>query len=85
MIEKEKLMLRDGALKNEVIIITGGGTGLGRSMAECFSLLGAKVSIWGRRQEVVEKTAAEISSGAIRDEKWPQADASETVPQMADI
>ena len=62
MIEKEKLMLREGALKDEVIIITGGGTGLGRSMAECFSLLGAKVSIWGRRKEVVEKTAAEIAS-----------------------
>ena len=61
MIDKEKLMLREGAMKGEVIIITGGGTGLGRSMAECFSLLGAKVSIWGRRQEVVEKTAQEIS------------------------
>ena len=61
MIDKEKLMLREGAMKDEVIIITGGGTGLGRSMAECFSLLGAKVSIWGRRQEVVEKTAQEIS------------------------
>jgi len=61
MIDKEKLMLREGAMKGEVIIITGGGTGLGRSMAECFSLLGAQVSIWGRRQEVVEKTALEIS------------------------
>lgn len=62
MIEKEKLMLREGALKDEVIIVTGGGTGLGRSMAEGFSLLGAKVSIWGRRLEVVQKTAAEITS-----------------------
>jgi NAD(P)-dependent dehydrogenase (short-subunit alcohol dehydrogenase family) len=62
MIEKEKLMLREGALNDEVIIITGGGTGLGRSMAEGFSLLGAKVSIWGRRLEVVEKTASEITA-----------------------
>ncbi|MFM9945478.1 MAG: SDR family oxidoreductase [Bacteroidia bacterium] len=62
MIEKEHLMLREGALKNEVIIITGGGTGLGRSMAEGFSLLGASVSIWGRRLEVVQKTAAEITA-----------------------
>ena len=62
MIQKEKLMLREGALKDEVIIITGGGTGLGRSMAEGFSLLGAKVSIWGRRLEVVQKTASEISA-----------------------
>ncbi len=62
MIEKENLMLREGALKDEVIIVTGGGTGLGRSMAEGFSLLGAKVSIWGRRLEVVQKTAAEITA-----------------------
>jgi NAD(P)-dependent dehydrogenase (short-subunit alcohol dehydrogenase family) len=62
MIEKEKLMLREGALNDEVIIVTGGGTGLGRSMAEGFSLLGAKVSIWGRRLEVVQKTAAEITA-----------------------
>lgn len=62
MIEKEKLMLREGALKEEVIIVTGGGTGLGRSMAEGFSRLGARVSIWGRRLEVVQKTAAEISA-----------------------
>lgn len=62
MIQKEHLMLRDGALKDEVIVITGGGTGLGKSMAQCFSLLGAKVSIWGRRREVVEATAAEISA-----------------------
>jgi len=62
MIDKSKLMLREGAFSNEVIIITGGGTGLGRSMAECFSFLGAKVSIWGRRQEVVEKTALEITA-----------------------
>lgn len=62
MIEKEKLMLREGALKDDVIIVTGGGTGLGRSMAEGFSQLGAKVSIWGRRLEVVQKTAAEITA-----------------------
>ena len=61
MIEKEKLMLRDDALQNEVIIITGGGTGLGRSMAEGFSHLGARVSIWGRRLDVLQKTAGEIS------------------------
>ena len=62
MIEKENLMLREGALNGEVIIVTGGGTGLGRSMAEGFSLLGAKVSIWGRRLEVVQKTAGEITA-----------------------
>ncbi len=57
-------MLREGALENEVIVVTGGGTGLGRSMAEAFSMLGAKVSIWGRRKEVVEATALEIKTAS---------------------
>jgi NAD(P)-dependent dehydrogenase (short-subunit alcohol dehydrogenase family) len=61
MIDKNKLMLKELALKDEIIIVTGGGTGLGKSMAEAFSFLGAKVSIWGRRLEVVQKTADEIS------------------------
>ena len=37
-------MLRDGALKDRVIVITGGGTGLGKSMAHYCASLGARVS-----------------------------------------
>ncbi len=53
-------MLRDGALKDKVIVITGGGTGLGRSMGEYFLELGAKLAICGRRNEVLEKAASEM-------------------------
>lgn len=54
-------MLRDGALKGKTILITGGGTGLGRSMGEYFSKLGANLVITSRRIEVLEQTAKEIS------------------------
>ena len=38
-------MLRDGALEGKTIIVTGGGTGLGRSMSKYFLELGANVVI----------------------------------------
>ena len=53
-------MLRDGALDNKTIIITGGGTGLGKSMATYFLKLGANVVICSRRLEVLENTAKEL-------------------------
>ena len=53
-------MLRDGALDNRTIIVTGGGTGLGRSMAAYFLRLGANVVICSRKAEVLEKTASEL-------------------------
>lgn len=53
-------MLREGALEGKVIMITGGGTGLGRSMGEYFLELGAKLAICGRREEVLAKAAKEM-------------------------
>lgn len=53
-------MMRDGALEGKVIVITGGGTGLGRSMAEGFLRLGAQVCITSRKIDVLEATAAEL-------------------------
>ena len=53
-------MLRDGALKDKNILITGGGTGLGRSMGEYFLKLGAKLVITSRKIEVLEETAREM-------------------------
>lgn len=52
--------MRENALEGKVIAITGGGTGLGRSMGEYFLELGAKLAICGRRQEVVQKSAEEM-------------------------
>ena len=47
-------------LNNKSIIITGGGTGLGKSMALRFAELGADLVITSRRKEVIEKTAEEL-------------------------
>jgi NAD(P)-dependent dehydrogenase (short-subunit alcohol dehydrogenase family) len=53
-------MLKPGALKNKTIIITGGGTGLGRSMGKYFLELGANLVITSRKKDVIEKTAHEL-------------------------
>jgi NAD(P)-dependent dehydrogenase (short-subunit alcohol dehydrogenase family) len=55
-------MFRDDLLRNKRVLITGGGTGLGKAMAYRFLQLGATVYICGRREEVLEETAAELSN-----------------------
>src|SRR5690606_18679549 len=47
-------------LSGKVVLITGGGTGLGRAMAERFIELDATVIICGRRQQVLEDAAREM-------------------------
>jgi len=53
-------MLRDDALKGKTIIITGGGTGLGKAMTRYFLQLGANAVISSRKLDVLEKTAREL-------------------------
>lgn len=48
-------------LQGKVVLITGGATGLGRAMGEKFLSLGAQLAITSRREEVLKKTAEEIS------------------------
>ncbi len=55
-------MFCDDLLRNKRILITGGGTGLGKAMARRFLQLGATVYICGRREEVLDETAAELSN-----------------------
>ena len=57
-------MFRPDLLQSKRILITGGGTGLGKGMAQRFLELGATVHICGRREEVLEQTAAELSPTA---------------------
>lgn len=56
---KEK-MLRDNALEGTVIVVTGGGSGLGKAMTKYFMELGAKVAITSRDLEKLKNTAAEL-------------------------
>lgn len=53
-------MLKDDALKGKTIIITGGGTGLGRSMGTYFLKLGANLVITSRKLDVLQKAADEM-------------------------
>jgi NAD(P)-dependent dehydrogenase (short-subunit alcohol dehydrogenase family) len=53
-------MFKDGLFQGKRILVTGGGTGLGKAMAERFLQLGADIHICGRRKAVCEATAAEL-------------------------
>jgi NAD(P)-dependent dehydrogenase (short-subunit alcohol dehydrogenase family) len=55
-------MFTPDLLAGKRALITGGGTGLGRAMAERFLQLGATVYICGRRTGVLETTASELES-----------------------
>tara|TARA_R110000868_G_scaffold55933_10_gene173651 strand:- start:189 stop:1070 length:882 start_codon:yes stop_codon:yes gene_type:complete len=55
-------MLRDDALQGKVIVVTGGGSGLGKAMTKYFLELGAKVAITSRDIEKLKNTAAELES-----------------------
>jgi NAD(P)-dependent dehydrogenase (short-subunit alcohol dehydrogenase family) len=53
-------MFQEQLLRGKRILVTGGGTGLGRAMAEQFLRLGADIYICGRRQGVCNQTAREL-------------------------
>jgi len=55
-------MLRDDALVGKVIVITGGGSGLGKAMTKYFMELGAKVAITSRNIEKLKTTSAELEA-----------------------
>ena len=55
-------MFKEGLLKGKRILVTGGGTGLGKEMATHYASLGADIVICGRRLNVLEETADEIKS-----------------------
>lgn len=53
-------MFEKGLLEQKTIIITGGGTGLGKSMAQRLGELGANLIITSRKQDVLDSTAIEL-------------------------
>lgn len=77
-------MLKEDSLKDKVILITGGGTGLGKSMGKYFSELGAKLIITSRKLDVLQKTADEISS-LTKNEVFPFACDVSDYKQVEDL
>ena len=57
-----KGMLKENSLKDKVILVTGGGSGLGKSMVKYFLDLGANVIITSRREKLLNEVAKEFNS-----------------------
>jgi len=55
-------MLKPGTFSGKTVVITGGGTGLGRSIGKYLLELGANLVITSRKKEVLDKAAAELMS-----------------------
>jgi 2,4-dienoyl-CoA reductase [(3E)-enoyl-CoA-producing], peroxisomal len=53
-------VFRDGVLAGHVALVTGGGTGICRGIAAAYARFGADVCIVSRKQDVLDKTAAEL-------------------------
>jgi len=51
-------------LADQVALVTGGGTGIGRAFTEALARAGARVIIASRRQNVLNETAAQINQSA---------------------
>ncbi len=67
-------MFQPDLLKDRRILITGGGSGLGKSMGRRFLELGARLVICGRRQSVLEATAAEHNAAVAGATEWQVCD-----------
>ncbi len=66
-------MFQTDMLSDQHILVTGGGTGLGRGMVLRYAELGAKVSILGRREEPLKTTVADITKNGA-EAAWTSCD-----------
>jgi len=79
-------MFQTDLLAGKRVLITGGGTGLGKSMGRRLLELGASLAICGRRAEVLEETAAEFDRDFPSRTSWATCDVrdADAVDDMVD-
>lgn len=70
-------------LKNKIVLVTGGGTGLGFAIAKCFVESGARVIISGRRADVLEKACEQL--GTNTDYFVNDLSQLETIPEFVEL
>lgn len=70
-------MLKEGSLEGKTILITGGGTGLGKAMGKYFTELGADLVIASRKIEKLKETSKELSENSGRTVLPVQCDVSD--------
>ncbi len=57
-------IFRDGLFKGQMVVVTGGGSGMGRCIAHELAALGANLALVGRKMEKLEAVQAEIATSA---------------------
>ena len=87
-------MFDEKLLKGKNIIVTGGGTGLGKSMATRFAELGANLVITSRREGVISEAAKELQKSGgkvvaipcdVRDPEQVEAMVGQTVKELLSL
>ena len=87
-------MFDEKLLKGKNIIVTGGGTGLGKSMATRFAELGANLVITSRREGVISEAAKELQKSGgkvvaipcdVRDPEQVEAMVEQTVKELGSV
>jgi NAD(P)-dependent dehydrogenase (short-subunit alcohol dehydrogenase family) len=69
LVRKDSIVFQKNLLSGKRILVTGGATGLGKSMGRRFLELGASLSICGRREDVLKEAANELqqaTGGAVK-------------------
>ena len=61
MVDRFHSVFKEGLFEGQVILVTGGGTGIGRCIAHELAHLGAHIVLSGRRTEPLETVTAEIA------------------------